>query len=286
MTAAKQSQQEKPDIYQHHDYRDYLETWVDWNKQNTPRFSLRKLSSECGFSPSYVSLVLSGQRNLSPKATDKLVNAMGLDPSEKSYFKWLRNLAESSAQEDRLKALQQILRFRNYKSLNPKEFEIFKYLTKWYYVAIRELAATSGFKNDPKWIQKKLNKHVPVSQIEKALEFLFENDFLVKNDDGTITYPSKKLECTGGVFQIALAQFHREMLDLASESIDRVKKEERNLTGYTFAIPKESFGKVKEILEEAEKQIAALETSEAKKSDTVYHVGFTAFPLTEETNEK
>jgi uncharacterized protein (TIGR02147 family) len=133
-------------------------------------------------------------------------------------------------------------------------------------VAIRELAATKDFQLDAKWIQKRLNKHVPVAQIEKALEFLIDNDFLIKTADGKVIYPSKKLECSGGVFQIALAQFHREMLELASESIDRVQKTERNLTGYTFAIPKKSFHKVKDILAEAERQIAALESSESKES--------------------
>ena len=120
--------QARPDIYQHHDYREFLGEWVEWNK-SVAKFSLRQLSSDCGFSPSYLSLVLSGQRNLSPKAAAQLAQAMDLDSSEQSYFKWLRNLAESSSQEERLKALQQILRFRNFKSLNPKEFEIFKYLT-------------------------------------------------------------------------------------------------------------------------------------------------------------
>ena len=89
----------------------------------------------------------------------------------------------------------------------------------------------------------------------------------------------------GGIFKIALGKFHREMLHLAAASLDNTSSEQRTTTGYTFAIPESGFAKVKEILDEALKKIAALNFGETEL-DTVYHVALSAFPLTKQTKEK
>lgn len=270
----------RPDIFEHHDYREFLTTWVQFLKQGREGLSLRALGKSAGFSSGYLSLVLSGSRKLSKANSVKLLPLLKLSLSEKSYFQMLRTIADSPSQKERMAALKKIQRFQNYKSSNPKEFETFKYLTKWYYVAIRELVNTKNFKPDPKWIQKQLVDHVPLAEIKKTLDFLVKFDFIRVSEDGYIQ-PQKRVECKGGIYQLALSQFHKEMLGLATKSIEKSKAEDRNLTGYTFSIPKAAFDKVKGILHETEVQLAKLEEKE-KGADTVYHVELCAFPLTGE----
>lgn len=277
--AVKSAEMIKPDIFSYHDYREFLRDLFDYLKSQDKENSLRGIAKRAQLSAGYLPLVLSGNRSLSQESLDKILPHIDLKNNEESFLRLLLTLGESKSQEDRSKALSQIQKYTVYQNKNPKELEIYRYLTKWYIVAIRELAATENFKVDAKWIQSRLVHHVPLADIEKSLEFLIEFEFLKKDQKGHYTLANKSMNCLGGVFQIALADYHRVMLDLAEQSIDKTEKAKRNLQGYTFPISSENISVVNKILEEALAKIAEIESAQ-KKSQEVYHVGFSLFPLT------
>lgn len=274
----------RPDIFSYHDYREFLVSWFGYIKVIDASKTLREISRTADLSPGYLPLVLSGQRSLTLKSLKKLLPPLKLKPTEQSYLKLLVNLGEASTQEERSNALKQIQRFGSYKNKNKRELEVYKYLSRWYLVAIRELVSVQGFRWDAKWIQSKLKRHVPTIEIEKAMDFLGEHGFVTVNKDGEASVPNKSLNCEGGIFQLALADYRREMLMLASESIDKTEKDLRSLTGYTFAVDKENVDAVKKILAEAQSKIVELEQKQ-KKANAVYHVEMSFFPLSEESNE-
>ncbi len=274
----------RPDIFSFHDYREFLVTWFNYIKTADDSKTLRAISRNADLSAGYLPLVLSGQRSLTLKSLKKLMPSLNLKRSEQSYLKLLVNLNEARSQEERSFALKQIQRFGSYKNRNSIELEVHKYLSRWYLVAIRELVSVSGFRWDAKWIQSKLKRHVPIIEIEKAMDFLGKHGFVAVSKFGVATVPNKKLNCEGGVFQLALADYHREMLMLASESIDKTEKDLRSLTGYTFAVNKDNIDDVKKILAEAQTKIVELEQKQ-KKANAVYHVEMSFFPLSEESNE-
>lgn len=271
----------RPNIFQYHDYRVFLHDWMAFMKTDSPKFSLRKLAEEVGLSPAYLSLVLSQKRVLTAQTADQVASNLALEASERSYFKKLVQLSESRSQEQRLKAFQKIKRFQKYSKTNVKEVEAFNYLSKWYYVAIRELAAHADFKGDVRWIQKQLSKHVPATEIRKALNFLVEHGFLAKAN-GKFTIPNRDVDCLGGIFSLSLNQFHKDILKMASEAIDEVSKERRYLTGYTFLVSDESYKQLTDILEETKEKIRELEKSDSGRAGTksVYHVELAAIPMT------
>ncbi len=279
ITAAQQKT--RPEVFAHHDYREFLQAWIEYNKNLDGSKTLRALSRNADLSPGYLPLVLSGQRSLSEKALKKLMPHLGLKPQEQSYLKILVALGEARSQEERSHALKQIQRFEAYKDKNTSELEVHKYLSRWYLVTIRELVATEGFKWNAKFIQGRLKRHVPVSEIEKAMGFLTKHGFVAVDKNGLASLPNKSLKCEGGVYQIALGDYHREMLNLAVESIDQTEKDARYLSGYTFAVAKENIDAAKEILDEAKKKIVELEQKQ-KSADSVYHVELSFFPLSED----
>ena len=92
-------------------------------------------------------------------------------------------------------------------------------MSKWYNVAIREMATLPNFKAEPSWIQKNLKSKVPLSEIQKSLNFLFERNFLTKDKNGKIQQKEKLLDCWGGVHKLALSQYHTQVLNVAADSI-------------------------------------------------------------------
>ncbi|MCM2323377.1 MAG: TIGR02147 family protein [Oligoflexia bacterium] len=274
-----ESRPERPDVFRYHDYREFLADWLAYLKKLQPGFSLRLLSRQAGLASGYLPMVLSGKRPLSSKALAKLLGVLDFSRAERSYLESLLSLGTSGTQELRLDALERMKRFRSYRELNPREIEVYEYLTRWYYVAIREMAALPGFQADPLWIQARLKSRVPLKELKTALEFLVSNGYLAVEPDGSARPPEKILDCLGGVYRVALAQFHQDMLELASASIENTPSAERSLLGHTFALDEKGLARAKEILGEALEKLRALE-KEGSGNDAVYHAELALFPLT------
>ncbi len=259
-----------PDIYTYHDHLLFLRDWLAYRKASQPGFSLRTLAKECGISAAYLPLVLAGKRTLTFKALQKIESHLGLSRQERSYLEALVTLGTADSQAVRLDALEKMKRFGSYKKANPKELEAYQYLTHWYYVAIREMATLPGFEPTPEWIQPRLKFNVPVAEISAAIEFLKQN--------GYFSEPNKSIECVGGVFKVALTQFHHEVLELAAQSITDTPSEKRSIQGHTVALDSEQIDEARQILNEALQKIQDLSKSK-RTPDSVYHVELALFPL-------
>jgi uncharacterized protein (TIGR02147 family) len=269
---------DRPDIYTFHDYRTFLKVWFEYLRAYNPDFSLRDLARRAKVSAGYIPLIMSASRKFSRKALQNIVPLLDLNPSEQSYFKLLVELGESESFDTRLAALQRLQRFRDYQQLNPKELEVYRYLSKWYYVAIREMVAIPGFQLDAKWIQKRLSYRVQLGEITRAIAFLVEHKFIQVSDDGTTKVPEKDIDCVDGIYRLLLGHFHKEILGLTADAIESVPREEREIGGYTLAIRKNQFEKLVQIMNSAVEELKNLERA-TSDPDVIYHVTFAGIPL-------
>ncbi len=279
MTSHQQTPTLRPEVYGYHDHVDFLKDWLAFQKASQSGFSLRILSKEIGLSVGLLPMVLNRNRNLSGKALAKLLPRLGLNKQERSYLEALVLLGTSDSQAVRLEALEKMKTFGAYRKNNPKELEAHEYLTRWYYVAIRELVATPDFSSDPSWIQERLALPVPLLEVERALKFLLDRGFLGKSTTGKFLIPQKEVECIGGVYRLALSQFHRGLLELAAKSIENTPSERRLIQGHTVAISEENLLKAKEILDRALNEFRLLGKT-VQDSNQVYHMELALFPMT------
>lgn len=242
-------------------------------------FSLRSLARESGLSAGYLPLVLAKTRALSADAFSRMVPYLGLNEAEADYLGLLRSLGEASTAKQCLEAVARMQKMREYRKVNPGETEAYRYLSHWYYVVIRELAATADFRTDPEWIRKMLGGKVTLSEVKEALAFLLEKGYLEPVGANGAKQTEKKVECVGGVYRAALGQFHREMFAVSAGLVAETPSEKRNIQGYTFAFPANRFDEVRKILDEAMAKIEKT-ADRASAGDEVYHVGLFAVPLT------
>ena len=175
-----------------------------------------------------------------------------------------------------MKYLQELPEFQRY---SPKETEAWRYLTHWFYLVIRELSTLRGFKYDATWIQERLRPKVLKSEIRKAIRFLSESKFFRVREDGSVETLIREVECTGGVYRVALGQFHQEMLSEISDSISSVPSEERLILGRTIALSQDNFSTAKEILSDAMEKIADLPAADDLSAE-VYQIELAISPLT------
>lgn len=272
---------ERPDIFRYHQYQEYLKDWLNYQKHLSKKFSLRKLAREQSLAVGYLPMILANKRPLSFIGLRKIMPALGLNRSEQQFLEIIHLLGTTSSQEVRMDCLRKMKSFAKFRSLNKKETEISVYLSHWYYAVIRELSAFKDFKLDPVWIQDQLRLSVPLQEVKEAITFLIENQYLLVNESGVVIPPDKHLVCEGGIYRVALGQYHREFLNLATKSIENSDSSERYLLGHTFSISSEKYDLARQLVDDVVAKIQALcDNTPNESEDAVYHLEMALFPLT------
>ena len=259
----------KPKIYDYFDYRDFLKDYLTFEKSR--KVSQRKFAEMVGVSAAYFTMILNRKRNLDPKHVEKLGDLMGLNISERSYLRNLIIICDSEDKDERSLAFKALSKFRSYRSENSADVVTHRFLDNWYYVAIRELSFLPEFVEDPIWIQERFLPKLKQREIERGLEFLKKHGLLADKTQ-------EALDCSENIYKLSLGNFHREMLGMAADSIEKVKREERSILGFTKAMSKKNFTKASEILQKAVSELEKLE--EAEVGSELYHFYLLGFPLT------
>lgn len=270
---------QRPNVHEYHDYRRYLADWFAF-KRKTEKLSLREFSRRAGLSKSFLSLILNGKRTLTEPVMEQILAHMDLIPTDAAYFKTLRRLGESQNSNEQSAALQKLQNSKAYRRLNPKEFEVYRYFSRWQHIVIREMAGLQHFKLDAQWIRERLPEKLTLKQVQDAIDFLLKFGYIQKMGESDAGFAAKDsgVQCEGAVYRLALSDFHKKMLTMAAESIHSVPREERNLLSYTIGMSPSTFEKTKAIMEKAMEEIRALSAT-APDRDAIYHVGFVAFPV-------
>lgn len=274
----KERERGYPSPFDFNDYQEYLLAWFRYYKDRK-KGTLEEFSNKTGLKADYFVRVLKRTKRLEPEAHAKVLEYLDLPATERAFLDALYHVSETDSKEMRLAAMRRLMSFAAFRENNPREYEVWRYLTHWYYVVIREMATLPGFKPDPKWIHERLRRPVAPSDIQKALVFLEGAGFFKRTEDGRIEALAKNVKCSGGVFRVALGQFHRELLEIASSAIQDTPSDQRLLLGHTVAVPKEKYDQVTRILSDAMEKIKDLGAGEGA-TDEILHIEVAAFPLT------
>jgi uncharacterized protein (TIGR02147 family) len=260
----------KPDVYKYRQAHFYLADLFGWYKKKGQ--SMRGLAKKLNVSVALLSLVAKGKRPLTEENIDIWAPTFKWNSQEISWLKQLVLLEHSSVDAKKV-AMESLAKFKTYNENSPDEVLTFKYLKKWWNVAIREMSELKDFKEDENWIQEQLIFKVPIIEIRKSLNFLNKHKLLAKYGD------FRRLNCQGNIYKLSLSTFHEQMLDNAVKAIYKVNSEDRYILGQTLAIDGCNFQEAKKILEEALEKVVLLGKNE-KNSNGVYHFSFLGFPVT------
>ncbi len=241
----------RPSVYDFLDYRQFLRAWYESEKARLPAFSYRYFARKAGFaSPNFLKLVIEGERNLSEDSIERFVEVLKLVEHEETFFRDLvswnqaRNIAEKNLLFERVIASK---RFHEWRKLDASRLD---YLRHWYYPAIRELAAHPDFEATPDWIAPRLWTRLSREEINRALRVLEEVGVLERDANGRLHRGERSLstgpEVLGDEFAVVAKAYHREMMEQASESLDLVPGEKRELAAITVAIRPETVAELKE----------------------------------------
>jgi uncharacterized protein (TIGR02147 family) len=267
-------------IYAYIDYREYLDAWFTKKKESNPRYSHRLFSRLMAQrSPGFLRDIVQNRRNLTSGQQERLCKVMGLAEEEERYLSAMITLDQSREEDARKRAYEWLLAARHYHNARTIEGESYLYLSNWYCPAIRELSLRPDFVADAVWICGHLCPTITLEQAEEALEILVNLDMLAIHPDKSVTTKEGSLVTPTQVSGMAVHNYHRQMLKLASEGIDRFSPEDRHYMGITVCIPPNMFPLLKQKINDFTAQLLEQCEVDLKGEAEAVQINMHCFPL-------
>jgi uncharacterized protein (TIGR02147 family) len=271
-------------IFDYLDYRQFLRDFYEFKKKENPYFSYRFMSGRVGLDAGYLVKVLQGKYHIAEKSIEKFVALCKLNEKEAEYFTNLVYFSKAKSEKSIKLHFEKLLSLKKIKANRIEEFQ-YEFYQKWYYSAIRSLLGFYDFSDDFKQLSDKLSPRITVKQARDAMRLLEKLNFVKKEADGRYAL-TDELITTGEEWRsIAIKQFQRETINLASESLDRHNKDHRDISTVTMAVSQSDIAEIKEIIKEFRSSILKL-VNESTTPDTVYQLNVQLFPMTEVEGKK
>ena len=270
----------RPNIFNYLDYRSYLRDMFAYYKEKDSKFSYRYFSGKAGFaSPNFIQLVMTGKRNLTADSLSKIAKGFGLKKKERDFLENMVLMNQAKNHDDKNHYYHRLMTDKGITGVRHLEKASYDYFSTWYYPVIREVVLFGEGRLTAEDIAKLLNPPITVAQAAKALAVLVELKLIVKNKDGAWAVTDKAVTTGPEVTSLVIANFHREMIALAREAIERFPREERDISALTLSIDGNNIAELKKRIAEFRKELLTFACNE-KGSNQVIQVNFQLFPVT------
>jgi uncharacterized protein (TIGR02147 family) len=275
-------------IFAYTDYCKYLKDYFQESKRTKRYFSLKKFADKAGFKArDYILRVMNGQRNLSKSGIFMLSQAMSFSEKETEYFENLVgfNQARTNREKDYYyRKVSAVKKHSRYQKLRKDQYE---YFSNWYHPVIRSLLPVMDFKDDFKKLGKFLDPPITAKQAKDSVNLLLGLGLLKRSASGKYSVSSLAVTTGDEVVSLAVANFHKKIMDLAKQSIDTHDPANRDISSVTMSLSKEGFVKIKSELQAFRKKVMAIASADSGE-DRAVQLSSHLFPMskTRTKNEK
>ena len=269
-------------IFSYTNYREYLRDFYQQKKKTHPSYSYRVFARQANVSsPSHLPMIIKGDRNLSLSSIGKFSAGLKLKKQEKVYFEKLVRYNQAQDLEEKAKIFSELMELRfKCTELFSLEKQNYRFLSRWYTVAIYSLVECQGFQNDGAWIAKRLKNKISPTQASQAIEDLLDLGFIHQDSSGKLSIGKGAISVPDEARTAAIHHYHSAMLELAQDSLKNDVVAEREMNGVTLAIPKSKLGDLKEKIRSFRKEINQM-TSSYENPEEVYQLNIQLFQLTQ-----
>jgi uncharacterized protein (TIGR02147 family) len=159
------------------------------------------------------------------------------------------------------------------------EGDAFRYFDSWRNPVLRELApAMPGAK--PLALAKACRPKVTAAEVSESLNFLVKANLLKKDAAGNYKQ-SDKIVTAGpmAAASVAVRGLHRQMGEIALDTIEGVPQNERHFSGVTLGITSDAYDEIVAVINDCRRKIIEIATRD-DSTDEVYRLNIQFFPMT------
>ena len=273
------------DVLEYTAYRRYIADYFAERKAKSA-FTWQEFAKAAGFtSPVYLKYVSEGRFNLSEDAAVRVAQAMDLAGFEPEYFCEMVKFDHAKKDAEKKAAFNRMLALADAHKAKVLEGDSFRFFSDWKNPVIRELApAMPGAK--PLALAHACRPKVSAAEVSETLKFLVNAGLLKKDESGNYQQTDKSVT-TGPMdaTPVAVRGLHRQMGEIALETIEGVPQDERNFSGLTLGVTRGAYEEIVKEIAEFRKRVIAIATRE-EETDDVYRMNIQFFPMTNKDSNK
>jgi uncharacterized protein (TIGR02147 family) len=265
------------------DYRDLLKSYYEQRKKEMPFYSYRMMGDKLGLDSSYLYRVLQKKQHLPAHVIPAAKELLDFDGRSAEYFDLLvaAGVAKSADKKAELMAKAVALRDVERHSLQQAEL---KFLENWWIPAVRAYLDLNGGIVNIKKIAKDLCPPITEEQAAEAIEILKEVGLVKNVASGRLALTDAHLTVGGQEKSAAVRHFQKQVLFLASEALETVPVNERNISTLTLSVDQACFDDLGEMLREF-RRLVQKRVDESKRPDRVMQLSMAFYPVAK-TNGK
>lgn len=270
-----------PNVYRYLDYRRYFADVFEALRAENPRFSYRGFARLAGStSPNFLQLIMARKLNVGHTAVTSLAEAFELSSKEEAYLETIVAFDHAKSHEEKDKYFRRILQTREYEGIRELRKQQYAYFSHWYLPVVRELAVLKEYSGDPRWIAERIVPEISPAKARKAVELLQSLELIQWNDARKqFTQTQKAVSTPSEVLSVAITKYHKDLIRLGRESIERFGPEERDIRSVTLGLSHEGYRELQRRQEAFWKEI--LDFARAQDgTDRVYEMNMQLFPVT------
>ncbi len=272
-------------IFNYTDFRKALSDFYEIEKGERPQISHRYIAQKVGFKSSgFFSQIIKGQSNISQDYILGFSKFMKLKKKESEYFETLVLFNQAKTHNMKKHYFEKLRTFSQakVKFVDSAQYE---YYDKWYNAAIREVLDYYPFKDDYKNLSRMILPPITPDEVKRSIALLEELGLITRNEQGYYIKSDSLISSGYEAHSLEINNFVLSTLKLAGESLDRIKREDRNLSCLTLSIPKEKYPAIIEELRAFRRKLMEFANGEAD-ADTVYQLNYQIFPLSKTYHPK
>lgn len=266
----------KPQIFDFLDYRAFLKAMIDFEKAHTD-FSYSIFAERAGFqSRAYLRTVVTGKRNLSSEAINKVIVGFGMNLIDGDAFRALVkfNQATKFAEKHHYWELFLKQRPKNKKSLTV---DAYNFLAKMSYPILLVLMQQNHIAKNKSELARLTNLNL--NEVTEGLKTLIELGAVIEISPEQYQATPHNLKTTDDVPNIAIQKFHDNMLNKAKETLN-LDPTLREFQSLMMALNQDEFDylrkRVRSLIEEVEEKFSG----SRPKSEKVYSLNINLIPIT------
>lgn len=233
-------------------YRDILIRQYQYRSEKNPSYTHSAFARDLGLTAAHLSAVFLKKRGISKKTASAIATKLKLNLSECENFIDLCEAEHSRSSLQRQLAKSRLAAKNNLKVHNV-QIEIFRSISDWYHFATVELISVKGFKQDPKWISKRLG--ISLAETRQVIERLFRLGILIEKN-GIWEPVEQFIAGPSGVSSEAVRIFHQQMLKKAQLAIHSQPMEKRDLGATALSFNPDELPEARKYLKEFRRNFA------------------------------
>lgn len=271
-------------VTEYRDYRSCMQDFYDERKRACS-FTWREFARLAGFtSPTYLKLVCEGKSSLSELGIERVASAMNLGGFEYAYFRSLVHYNQAKDDETKKNAFASMKDIAKANKIRVVDGDAFTYFESWKNPVLRELVAMMPDAT-PKAVAEMCWQPITADEVRKSLNFMVSVGILQRKSKNVYVQTEKALVGNSDVMPLVLRSMHREMAGFAQKAIDEFDVNDRDVSGITMGIDRDTYEQIVRELESCRRKIVAIANT-CKEPNQVYRLNLQMFPLSKNTHKK